>query len=74
MYSVDSYTAKLIVGLRRKETFYTELQNARPRSGRGTRWAGLACCQGGRALVQLGRQIIALGQRLEQRDPAHSSA
>jgi hypothetical protein len=73
MYSLDSYTAKLMVDLRKRELHYTELQNARVRSGRGTRWAGLAC-QGGRALVQVGKQIVALGQWLEQRDPAHSSA
>ncbi len=73
MYSLDSYTAKLIMDQRKRELHYTELENARMRSVRGTRRIGLVC-QGGRALVQLGSQIVALGQRLEQRDPAHSSA
>ena len=73
MYQLDSYTAEIMMGLRRKEIYYEELQNARVQPGRGARFAGL-CCQGGRALVQLGRQLVALGQWLEQRDPARSSA
>ena len=73
MYSLDSYTAEIMVALRRKEIYYEQLQNARARQGRGVRFGGLSC-QGGRALVQLGRQLVALGQRLEQRDPARSSA
>ena len=72
MYSLDSYTAEIMMRLRRKEIYYEELENARARQGRGLRFSGLFC-QGGRALVQLGRQIVALGQWLEQRDPAQSS-
>jgi hypothetical protein len=73
MYQLDSYTAEIMMALRRKEIYYEELQNARMQPGRGVRFGGLSC-QGGRALVQLGRQLVALGQRLEQRDPARSSA
>jgi len=73
MYSLDSHTAEIMMGLRRKEIYMEELQNAQVRQVRGVRFAGLSC-QGGRALVQLGRQIVALGQWLEQRDPARSSA
>jgi hypothetical protein len=73
MYSLDSHTAGIMMHLRRKEIYLEELENARVRQWRRVRFAGLSC-QGGRALVQLGRQIVALGQWLEQRDPAHSSA
>jgi len=73
MYQLDSYTAEIMMGLRRKEIYYEELENARTWQGRGVQFAGLSC-QGGRALVQLGRQLVALGQWLEQRDPARSSA
>ena len=72
MYSLDSYTAKIMVGLRRKEIYFAELENSRSAASRGMRWAGLAC-QGGRALVQLGRQLVVLGQRLERLDAARSS-
>lgn len=72
MYSLDSYTAEIMMGLRRKEIYFEELENSRPRRSRGMGWAGLAC-QGGRALVQVGRQLVALGQWLEQRNPARSS-
>ena len=71
MYQLDSHTAEIMMGLRRKEIYYEELQNAR--QGHGVRFSGLSC-QGGRALVQVGRQLVALGQWLEQRDPARSSA
>ena len=72
MYNLDSYTAEIMVGLRRKEIYFEELENAVARQGGAVRFAGL-CCQGGRALVQVGRQIVALGHWLEQRDPARSS-
>ena len=72
MYSLDSYTAKIMVGLRRKGIYFEELENSRLARSRGMRWAGLAC-QGGRALVQVGRQLVALGHRLERLDPARSS-
>ena len=72
MYNLDSYTAEIMVGLRRKEIYFEELENAVARQGSAFRFAGL-CCQGGRALVQVGRQIVALGHWLEQRDPARSS-
>ena len=72
MYQLDSHTAEIMMNLRRKEIYFEELENAVARQGRGARFAGL-CCQGGRALVQVGRQIVALGQWLEQRDPARSS-
>jgi hypothetical protein len=72
MYSLDSYTAEIMVALRRKEFYYEQLQHARARQERGVRFAGLSC-QGGRALVQVGRQLVALGRWLEQRDPARSS-
>jgi hypothetical protein len=62
-----------MMGLRRREIYLEELENGVARQGRGVRLAGL-CCQGGRALVQVGRQIVALGRWLEQRDPARSSA
>ena len=71
MYSLDSHTAEIMMHLRRKE-YFEELENSRARQGRGVRFAGLSC-QGGRALVQVGRQIVALGRWLEQRDPARSS-
>lgn len=73
MYQLDSYTAEIMMALRRKEIFHEELQNARAQRGLGTPRVGLVC-QGGRALVQVGRQLVSLGQRLEQRDPARSSA
>jgi hypothetical protein len=73
MYQLDSHTAEIMMKLRRKELYYEELQNARKPEQRGTRWAGLTC-HGGRALVQLGSQLVAFGQWLEQRDPARSSA
>ena len=73
MYQLDSHTAEIMMGLRRKEIYYEELQNARVQAGRGVRFAGLSC-QGGRALVQVGRQLVALGQWLEQRDPAQGRA
>ncbi|NIV29439.1 MAG: hypothetical protein GWN58_08000 [Anaerolineae bacterium] len=73
MYSLDSHTAEIMMRLRRQEIYLEELEHAVVRQGRGARFAGL-CCQGGRALVQVGRQIVALGQWLEQRDPARSSA
>jgi hypothetical protein len=73
MYQLDSYTAEIMVALRRKEIYYEQLQNAQAPQGRGPRFTGLAC-QGGRALVQVGKQLVALGQWLEQRDPARSSA
>ena len=73
MYSLDSHTAEIMMGLCRKEIYLEELESAVARQGRRVRSAGL-CCQGGRALVQVGRQIVALGQWLEQRDPARSSA
>lgn len=73
MYSLDSHTAKIMMNLRRKEIYYEQLQNARVQTVRRRRWVAVAC-QGGRALVQLGKQIVALGRWLEQRDPAHSSA
>ena len=72
MYNLDSQTAEIMVGLRRKEIYLEELENAVVRRAHGVRFAGL-CCQGGRALVQVGRQIVALGRWLEQRDPARSS-
>jgi len=72
MYSLDSYTAEIMVGLRRKGIYFEELENSRLTGSRGMRWAGLAC-QGGRALVQVGRQLVALGHRLERLDPARSS-
>jgi hypothetical protein len=72
MYQLDSHTAEIMMKLRRKE-LYEELQNARKPERRGVRWTGLTC-QGGRALVQLGGQIVAFGRWLEQRDPARSSA
>ena len=73
MYSLDSHTAEIMMRLRRGEIYCEELENAVARHGRRVRFGGLSC-QGGRALVQLGRQIVALGQWLEQRDPARSSA
>jgi hypothetical protein len=73
MYNLDSHTAEIMMGLRRKEIYLEELENAVARQGSGVRFSGL-CCQGGRALVQLGRQIVAVGRWLEQRDPARSSA
>jgi hypothetical protein len=72
MYNLDSHTAEIMMGLRRKEIYLEELENAVAWQGSGARFSGL-CCQGGRALVQLGRQIIAVGRWLEQRDPARSS-
>ena len=72
MYSLDSHTAEIMVGLRRKEIYFEVLENSRSAGSRGMRWAGLTC-QGGRALVQIGRQLVALGQRLERLDPARSS-
>jgi hypothetical protein len=72
MYSLDSYTAKIMVGLRRREIFFEELENSRSVGSRGMRGTGLAC-QGGRALVQVGRQLVALGHRLERLDTARSS-
>lgn len=73
MYQLDSHTAEIMMKLRRKELYYEELQNARKPERRGARWAGLTC-QGGRALVQLGSQLVAFGRWLEQRGPARSSA
>lgn len=73
MYSLDSYTAEIMMGLRRKEIYFEELENSRLPGSHGLGWAGLAC-QGGRALVQVGQQIVALGHWLEQRNPARSSA
>jgi hypothetical protein len=73
MYGLDSYTAEIMMALRRKEIYYEELGNARARQGRGMRFDGLSC-QCGRALVQFGGQLVALGRWLEQRDPARSSA
>ena len=73
MYSLDSHTAEIMMRLRRKEILFEELENSRARKERGARLSALSC-QGGRALVQLGRQIVALGHWLEQRDPARSSA
>ena len=72
MYSLDSHTAEIMVGLRRKGIYFEELENSRLAGSRGMRWAKLAC-QGGRALVQVGRQLVVLGHRLEQLDPARSS-
>ena len=72
MYSLDSHTAEIMMRLRRKEIYLEELENSRLRGSRGMGWAGLTC-QGGRALVQVGRQLVALGQWLEQRNPARSS-
>ena len=72
MYSLDSHTAEIMMRLRRKEIYFEELENSRLAGSRGMRWAGLAC-QGGRALVQLGRQLVVLGQRLERLDAARSS-
>ena len=72
MYTLDSHTAEIMMSLRRKEIYLEGLENAVAREARGMRFGGL-CCQGGRALVQLGRQIVALGRWLEQRDPARSS-
>ncbi len=72
MYSLDSYTAEIMMGLRRREIYFEELENSRVTGSRGMRWATFAC-QGGRALVQVGRQLVALGQRLERLDPARSS-
>ena len=72
MYSLDSHTAEIIMGLRRKEIYFEALENSRLAGSRGKRWATFAC-QGGRALVQVGRQLVALGHRLEQLDPARSS-
>ena len=43
MYQLDSYTAEIMMGLRRKEIYYEELQNARAQPGRGVRFAGLSC-------------------------------
>ena len=71
MYSFDSCTAEIMMDLRRKE-IYEEIKNLRLAASRGMRWPGFAC-QGGRALVQLGQQIVALGQWLERGDPARSS-
>ena len=71
MYSLDSHTAKIMMHLRQKE-LYEQLENARVRPGQGSRRPKLVC-QGGRALVQLGRQLVTWGRWLEQRDPAHSS-
>ena len=73
MYSLDSYTAEIMMRLRRKEVYFEELENSRLRGSHGMGWSRLVC-QGGRALVQVGRQLVALGQWLEQRNPVSSSA
>ena len=73
MYYLDSHTAEIMMGLRRKEIYLEELENSVARQGHRMRFAGL-CCQGGRVLVQVGQQIVLLGQWLQQRDPARSSA
>ena len=71
MYSFDSCTAEIMMDVRQRE-IHEEFKNARLAGSRGMRWAGLAC-QGGRALVQVGRKLVALGHRLERLHLARTS-